>query len=338
MQTAGPEGEPTRIGVIVDREGLGDALLKLPMLRAIKRARPDGELWWMANHTTVMADVLRVQTQHLVDKVVTGLDLSESVQGSLPRLRELPPFDLVFDTRTRVLGVALARIFLRHREFYACLPGFLLSTRRPAAMWARPRGIGARAMSMAIAAFGTTADGSGSLPVSDAAQAIAAHDLPPGPRYIGLAPGSREARKNWPLGRYAEVAAALAADGHVPVFILGPFERPWLAELRASVPAALFPEIEPIDRTLALIARLALVVANDSGMGHMTAALGVPLVSLFGPTKAERWRPFGGDVRVVRAQDFGGKAMDAIPVEAVLAAVRRKLEGMQPAAGGAVVA
>jgi ADP-heptose:LPS heptosyltransferase len=174
-------------------------------------------------------------------------------------------------------------------------------------------------MSMAIAAFGERADGSGSLPVSDTARARAAHDLPPGPSYIGLAPGSREARKNWPLDRYAQVATALAAGGHVPVFILGPFERLWLDELRARVPVALFPEIEPIDRTLALISRLTLVVANDSGMGHMTAALGVPLVSLFGPTEADRWRPFGGHVLVIRAQDFGGKAMDAIPVDAVLA-------------------
>jgi ADP-heptose:LPS heptosyltransferase len=68
----------------------------------------------------------------------------------------------------------------------------------------------------------------------------------------------------------------------------------------------------------------------------MTAALGVPLVSLFGPTEAERWRPFGGDVRVIRAQDFGGKAMDAIPVDAVLRLVRERLTEIEGASGVAV--
>jgi ADP-heptose:LPS heptosyltransferase len=216
-------------------------------------------------------------------------------------------------------------MFLRAGEYYACLPGYVLSSRRPQGVIARPRGIGARAMSLASAAFGDKADGSGSLPVSGAARADALHHLPPPASYVGLAPGSREARKNWPLERYTAVANALVAQGHVPVFILGPFEQRWLDELRASVPQALFPDIDPIDRTLAVIARLSLVVANDSGMGHMTAALGVPLVSLFGPTEAERWRPFGGDVRVIRAQDFGRRAMDAIPVDAVLALVRERL-------------
>ena len=118
------------------------------------------------------------------------------------------------------------------------------------------------------------------------------------------------------------------------MFILGPFERLWLDELRACAPNALFLQIEPIDRTLALISRLALVVANDSGMGHMTAALGVPLVSLLGPTEADRWRPFGGQVLVVRAQDFGANTMDAIPVDAVLKEVRTRLSAMGAAGLG----
>jgi hypothetical protein len=49
----------------------------------------------------------------------------------------------------------------------------------------------------------------------------------------------------------------------------------------------------------------------------------------FGPTEADRWRPFGRHVLVVRAQDFGGNAMDAIPVDVVLADVRTWLNALK---------
>ena len=311
----------SRIAVIVDREGLGDSLLKLPMLRAIKRACPGSEVWWIASHITAMSDTLLAQTEHLIANVVTDLKLNESPRCAMARLKKLPRFDLVFDTRTRILDVVLARTGLRPREFYACLPGYFLSHRRPSGMPVRPKSVGQRAMSMAIAAFGAGADGSGSLPISPEARAAAERALPSGPTYVGLAPGSREARKNWPLDRFVQVAAMLAANGHIPVFILGPFERRWTDELRARAPEALFPEIESVDRTLSLISRLAVMLAGDSGAGHMAASLDVPLVSLFGPTDAERWRPFGGAVQVIRAQDFGGESMETIPIRPVLAAL-----------------
>jgi ADP-heptose:LPS heptosyltransferase len=190
-------------------------------------------------------------------------------------------------------------------------------------------------LAMAEAAIGGPADWTGTFEVSAAAQALATQRLPPGPRYVGLAPGSREARKNWPLDRFMALAPSIAAMGCTPVFLIGPQEREWLATLRAAVPQALFPEAEPVDPALgvsrlefaiALGRRLAATVANDSGVGHLMAAIGTPLVSLFGPSDARRWAPFGERVVIVRAQDFGGDAMEAIPVEAVSRALARVLE------------
>ena len=125
--------------------------------------------------------------------------------------------------------------------------------------------------------------------------------LPAGPRYIGLATGSREVRKNWPVERYIALAQALEASGRTPVFLIGPQERELLEKLRAAVPSALFPEATPPDPALglarlefaiALCHRLSAAVANDSGIGHLLGAIGTPLVTLFGPTDAARWAPF----------------------------------------------
>jgi heptosyltransferase II len=58
----------------------------------------------------------------------------------------------------------------------------------------------------------------------------------------------------------------------------------------------------------ALLERAALVVANDTGPGHMAAALGRPVISVLGPTEAARWRPWGPGVQVL--QDLTGAGPD----------------------------
>ena len=60
---------------------------------------------------------------------------------------------------------------------------------------------------------------------------------------------------------------------------------------------------------------------NDSGAGHLLAASGAPLVSLFGPSDPARWAPLAEPLRIVRAQRFGGTTMASIPVSAVVDAV-----------------
>lgn len=323
-----------RIGVLVDREGLGDALLKIPFLRAIRRAFPAHEIWWIATHQTAMEDDLAPWVAPLLDRVIAGAGLANSNPDIVERLRRLPSFDLVFDSRTRFTTVLLAWRVLKHTGYYTSTPGFLLSSRRPPGRWTRPHGVAERMLAMAEAAIGGPANWKGTFEVSAAAQALATARLPPGARYVGLAPGSREVRKNWPLDRFTALAQALTAMGCVPVFLIGPQEREWLATLRAAVPQALFPEAEPVDPALgvgrlefaiALGRRLTATVANDSGVGHLMAAIGTPLVSLFGPSDARRWAPFGERVAIVRAQDFGGDTMEAIPVDAVAKAVAQVL-------------
>lgn len=323
-----------RIAVLVDREGLGDALLKVPFLRATRRAFPDHKIWWIATHQTAMEDDMVPWVAPLLDRVIAQAGLTSPNREIIPRLRRLPPFELVFDSRTRFMTLLLTRLNLKHRGYYACAPSFLLSDRLPRGRWVRPTGVAERMLTMIEAATGRAADWKGTLDVSPAAQTLAAERLPPGPRYLGFAPGSREARKNWPLDRYIAAATALAAKGYTPVFLIGPQERDWLVMLRNAVPQALFPEADPVDPALgigrlefaiALGRRLTAVIANDNGVGHLMATLGTPLVSLFGPSDAKRWAPFGDSVIVVRAQEFGGDTMEAIPVEAVSGAVERLL-------------
>lgn len=147
--------------------------------------------------------------------------------------------------------------------------------------------------------------------------------LPQGPKYIGLAVGAGMRVKCWPQENYHALARFLKEKGFQPVVILGPQEADWVVDYQQNLPEALYPLQDPRIHqqspllTIALAKRLTAAVANDCGIGHMIAAANTPLMTLFGPTTAEKFAPSVSKSLILNAQDFGGKDMNAIPLRAV---------------------
>jgi len=107
--------------------------------------------------------------------------------------------------------------------------------------------------------------------------------------------------KCWSPISFAAVADRLAARGMEPVVITSPRE----AEIAEKISAAAASGLKPVWRTgftlgllKAFIARAAIVVTNDSAPRHYAAALGVPVVTLFGSTD-ERWSDTGYEKEVI---------------------------------------
>jgi ADP-heptose:LPS heptosyltransferase len=328
----GAPGERLPIAVLVDREGLGDVMLKAPFLRALRHAFPAHEVWWIATHQSSMEDECRPMFERDVAKVITHAALDGPTRPLLKRLRALPPFERVFDSRTKISTVALARFGLTHRGFYCCLPGYFLCDGHPPSR-RRPRHIAERMLSLIPCATGRPADASGRLEASAGSQAAALQRLPDGPTYVGIAPGSRQADKNWPLENYCEAAQALIARGVTPVFLLGPQEGDVEARIRQAAPGAMVLRADPassradgLDLLIAEGQRLSALLANDNGVGHLLGAAGVPVVSLFGPTDPARWAPVAPANSILKASDFdSGAAIEAIPLEPVVEAVTAML-------------
>jgi heptosyltransferase-2 len=120
-----------------------------------------------------------------------------------------------------------------------------------------------------------------------------------GPGFVAICPFAggvfEDQPKTWPA--FPEFARALKAAGREVVCFPGPGE--------AAVAAARYPEVKAIANVdlgayTGVLRRAAMVIANDTGPGHIAAAVGAPLVSVLGPTVPEQWAPWGPTVRIVR--------------------------------------
>ncbi len=314
--------------VYVGLDAVGDGLIKLPFVRALRSAFPQSRITWLAGKGhTVFADTLAPIVAGLIDEVVDEAGIGSRPLELLGNPLPGRAFDLIIDTQRRLLTTLIIRR-IRHKRFISATAAYLLSDGKPGNTARPASSLAGQMMQLAEAAAGRPVTADFPLPRDPAVETEADRLLPSGPRYVGLAPGAGGKHKCWPLDRYIALAAGL--KDAVPVFLLGPAEaEDWAGTIRAALPQALLPlqratTLTPT-LTIALGRRLAAAVANDSGTGHMLGASDIPLISLFGPTPADKFAPLTRRARIIRAQDFGGKAMEAIPPAAVEAALAQLL-------------
>ncbi len=115
-------------------------------------------------------------------------------------------------------------------------------------------------------------------------------------------PGARYWFKAWPAERFAVLADRLAESFGCRVVIGGSGQEQKLAEevrhQARSAPTVLAGRT-PLRTYAAVLKRCALFVGSDNGPMHMAAALGVPVVALFGPSNPDEWGPRGPQSRVL---------------------------------------
>lgn len=165
-------------------------------------------------------------------------------------------------------------------------------------------------------------------------------------RLVGFAPGAAYGQaKQWPPARMAALMARLIRDRDVTCVVVGAaHDRPAAREieswLRAHAPETVSRVVDVVGRTdlgsLVGVASMCRVfVSNDSGAMHVAAALGRPVVAMFGPTDERITRPVGrGDVLTadvfcrpchLRDCPIDHRCMKRIDVDTVFAAVSRHL-------------
>jgi lipopolysaccharide heptosyltransferase I len=309
---AGPAWLIVRLGA------LGDIVHTLPLAAALRAWRPEARIDWLVDvrhrrildYVAGLSSVIAVDTRRL--RGATGLI------AVVRRLRAAG-YDLAIDAQGLLKSAALARLAGARRVL-----GFdRASLREPLARWAydaaaAPRGphVVDRALALAAAAGAPDAPPVFSLrpPAADIVSRVRAIlEIDAAQPFAVLNPGAAWPNKRWPADRFGALAQEIERrHGWRSIVAYGPGEHPLAVSVVTAADGSAADgsgrraaELAPssgLGDLLALLSGASLVVSGDTGPLHLAAALGRPVVGLYGPTDPARngsWSP--RDVTVSRA-------------------------------------
>ncbi|WP_316289316.1 glycosyltransferase family 9 protein [Clavibacter michiganensis] len=301
-------GEPGPAEILVLRAiKLGDILVAVPALRAIRRAHPDARIslattGWLAPVVKLLGMVDEHLPQqgfdHPIAREPGTVDLAINLHGAGIESRAL-----LHELRAhRTLGHAAPELDGMSAADGPAWEDHVLERYR----WAR-----------LVSWHGMPADPEDVGILVPAEPPVAEHAVV---IHVGAAYGSRQ----WPVDRFAEVARALADEGRTVVFTGSDKERERALEVAAiagmPTESVLAGELA-LDAFAGIIAAADLVISADTGAAHLATAYGIPSVVIFGPAPPEEWGPpaSGPHIVLTDATQRLGDTVSAIPDPALLA-------------------
>ena len=340
----------TRI-LIVRLSALGDIVHAVPVLSAIRRHDPSAEIDWLVeeSYAAVLGMVDGLRRRVIVRARENGTRGRDVVFASgigylkaaayLRRQR----YDIALDLQGLLKSAAWARVSGATRVI-GFAPGHLRephAARLYTETVVPPEAPHVIQKNLAMAAQLGAPVSPFTLPLSpvpSATLSAAVHDAVGPARYAVLNPGAAWPNKRWPPERFGALAEALLHRfGLVSFVTWGPSERLLAEEIvRGSGGAARLAPPTEIADLAALMRGAALVVSGDTGPLHIAAAMGAPIVGLFGPTRPERNGPWDPDDEVIsragqcqchhkRQCLIGAPCINDISLDEVIQAVDRRL-------------
>ena len=335
-------GAPAREGsIVIPPSWLGDAVLSFPALHEIARLGP----MTLVAHPRV-APILALDPGLGRVEVFAGPALSLAAWRQGARLRALRAERAIVFPRSLSSALRAAATATPVRIGIDAEGRGALLTKRVRLPWPeRSRHIAEEFALVADAAGARHPDGVPRLMLAEGALAAArsflgARGAGPGVPLVALGPGaSYGPAKRWPPARFGEIAQRAAASGALPILLGGATDREDCAEVAARSRGARVLDLSGATDIATLAALLALsrvAVTNDSGPMHLAAAVGTPVVGLFGSTNPDWTAPLGPRHAVLRhdvacspcyrrACPIGLLCFEGISVDAVWSAVEQRL-------------
>ena len=321
--------QPARRILLLRLERIGDLLMSLGAIRAVRQLAPDAEIdlvvgSWNESLARLIADVTRVETLDLpwLARGASGASHAALVGRATGWRSRRYDLAINFEGDIRSHGLLWLSAARRRVGFDQAGGGPLLTDR---VAHDPRRHVADNSMTLVERAFdrpdgslprALTADGEPlwrlSIPegAHGAARAMAAQ-VAGDPNAVDRtwlavhAPGGRLV-KQWPVDRFGEAAIALARRMDAVVVLTGgPGDDEVVAQTAAMLKAAGISTI-PLQGTTdlvllaALLARCRLLLTGDTGPMHVAAAVGTPVVAVFGPSMPWRYGPLIRQHRVVR--------------------------------------
>ena len=330
--------------LVIRLSAIGDVVFASPLIDSIKRARPDAEVYWLAESTVApllahhagLKELLIWPREEWRELFRRGRlwKLSREVMSFRKRLRA-HQFDLVLDVQGLLKSALLAwmtgaktRIGFRSKE----PTGWLLTKRVPKNL--EPT-ISSEYRGLAQKIGLETDDFSMTMPLSAVARGFAeqVHDGRP---YVVFCPFTTRPQKHWPEAHWRALADAALVKGWRVVVLGAPADRPAATGIFAEQAVESKVGDCSLEESAALVSHADLVIGVDTGLTHMGWAFCVPVVALFGSTCPYRVVPGReGDILYAeldcspcrRRPTCGGAfdCMAALTPDAVMSAAQRYL-------------
>jgi heptosyltransferase I len=285
--------------LLIKPSSLGDIVHAMPTCAAIRRAYPKARLTWLVKR----------EWAGLVERI-DGVDRVWPVESTLTgwlsqvSLLRAERFDLVVDLQGLFRSAAIGWL-----SGSPLLVGF--ANGREGSPWFYSRRVPVPQLEMHAVdryllvgkAVGAMEAGTPEfrfcIPQPDYEEVdrlLSRSGVTPGTSWVAMNVSARWPTKRWPAASFAEVADRLRQEGcGAVVMIGGPDERVEVAAVRAEmkIPAIDLSGVTTVGLLPALLSKASLLITNDSGPMHIAAAVGTPVVALFGPTSAARTGPYG---------------------------------------------
>jgi lipopolysaccharide heptosyltransferase I len=293
--------------LFIKTSSLGDVIHHMPAVTEARRQRPEARLAWLVEEAFVplvrlhpaVAEVIPVAWRRWRKSLYTPATLAE-IAGNLRTIR-VRRYDEIVDSQGLLRSAIIARIAKGRRHGYDAA-----SIREPPAATfydmrhrvSRNLHAVTRNRTLSGLALGYAPQGAPDYGLERARFAQ------PAERYAVLLHASARSFKLWPEQNWIALGKTLGARGLDLVLPWGGVEERARSErISAAVPRGRVPERQPLDAMAGLIAGAQFVIGVDTGLMHLAAALGVPLVAIFTGSNPGLTGPVGnGPLAVLGAQ------------------------------------
>jgi lipopolysaccharide heptosyltransferase I len=283
--------------LFIKTSSLGDVIHHMPALTEARKARPDARFAWLVEEAfaplvrlhPAVGDVVPVAWRRWRKSLCAPATVGE-IAGSLRTIR-VPRYDLIVDSQGLLRSAIIARLAHGRRHGYDAA-----SIREPLAApfydvrhrVSRDLHAVERNRILSGLVLGYAPQGAPDFGLDRARFAA------PDGRYAVLLHATARPEKQWPEAHWIALGQALGREGLTFVLPWGTAsERERSERIAAALPRARVPERVPLDAVARLIAGGQFVVGVDTGLMHLAAALGVPLVAIFAGSKPDLTGPVG---------------------------------------------